>query len=111
MNGNTCIVDIGPTPCDEECVQVGSDGYAGRAVAECRRFIVLIREVLGPEPPGARLFVQRCPHELGEYHEVACRYEDGNEEAEEYAFRCEAEAPMKWTDGNAGSVPGEGTEE
>ena len=32
---------IGPVPCNEDCAQVGQDGYQEQAVEECTRFIDL----------------------------------------------------------------------
>lgn len=89
-------IEIGSSPCDEDCVQVGADSYELLAREECNRFIELIRKKLGPEPEGARLFVKSNPHDFGTYLEVACRFDDENEAATRYAYRCEAEAPATW---------------
>ncbi len=92
-------VSIGSTPCDEKCVQVSStEDYIGPMRDECRRFMELIRKKLGPEPEGARLALKGSPHDFGTYYEVVCYYEDTNEEATKYAYRCESEAPAKWDD-------------
>jgi hypothetical protein len=91
-------ITIGSAPCNEYCVQVGSENYASRARAECRRFLELIRAKLGPEPKGAQLAVKSFSHDFGTYYEVVCWYEVGNLEAENYAFRCESEAPCNWDD-------------
>lgn len=95
---NKDYIEIGPAPCEEECAQVGSDGYHARAREECRRFIEAIRAKLGPEPDGARLAAKSFSHDFGTYHEVVCWYDEGNEAAAAYAFRCEAEAPTHWPD-------------
>jgi hypothetical protein len=94
-------IDIGPSPADEECAQVGSPDYAQRAREECNRFIDLIRQVMGPEPEGARLAVKSNPHDFGAYYEVVCYYDTDNEEASKYAYRCEGEAPSTWDDPRA----------
>lgn len=91
------MLEIGPVPADEECAQVGDDGYYHVAMAECLRFIDLIKQKLGPEPKGARLFVHRYPHELGAYLEVAVAFDTSIEESIEYAFRVEREAPTNWS--------------
>ena len=91
-------IEIGPTPADEPCEQLGPDYDPARARLECRLFIDAIRESLGPEPPGAQLRIASNPHDFGTYYEVACVYDDENEQATEYAFRCESEAPAQWTD-------------
>ena len=89
-------IEIGSTPAGEDCAQVGSEGYERRARAECLRFIELIRKKLGPQPEGARLSVKSNPHDFGSYLSVVCFYDDTKEQAVEYAFRCEREAPTRW---------------
>ena len=85
-------------PWNEECVQVGEDGYLERAREEAQRFIELIRQKLGPEPPGARLRVKSCPHDFGTYLDVVVGYATEDEEAAEYAYLCESEGPRTWDD-------------
>jgi hypothetical protein len=51
-------ISIGPVPCDEDCAQVGRDGYREQAVKECKRFIELLRKTFGDEPPGAHLAIK-----------------------------------------------------
>jgi hypothetical protein len=94
-------IDIGSSPADEECAQVGSPDYAQRARSECNRFIDLIRRVMGPEPEGAQLSIKSNPHDFGAYYEVVCYYDTDNEEASKYAYRCEGEAPSTWDDPRA----------
>ena len=90
---------LGPTPCEEDCVQVGEPDYMPRAELESERFIKVIRKELGPEPFGAALRVKTFNHEFGLYVEVVCYYDDKLDEAVEYAFRCESDAPSCWGDG------------
>ena len=88
---------IGPTPADEDCQQVGTPEYsAEKARVECCAFIGQLRRQFGIEPEGARLAVKRFAHEFGTYHEVVCWYDDDNEAAAEYAFKCEGEADTLW---------------
>lgn len=93
-------VSIGASPCEEDCVQVEPTGaYIGPMKAECRRFLDLIRKKLGPEPEGAMLGIKSNPHDFGTYYEVVCYYyDDENEEAAKYAYRCESESPKTWND-------------
>ena len=58
-------LEIGPSPSDENCVQIGADDYSFLASAECTRFIALIREVCGPEPEGAQLIIKHHRHDFG----------------------------------------------
>lgn len=89
-------MEIGPTPSDEECAQVGSEGYEVRARAECERFIALIRKTVGEEPNGAKLVVKRSPHDFGTYYEVAVKFASDIPEAVEYAYLVERMAPDSW---------------
>ncbi len=92
-------IDIGSSPCDEDCVQVEPTGaYLEPMRAECRRYLALIRVKLGPEPEGAKLGIRTSLHDFGSYMEVVCYYDDQDEEAQKYAYRCEAEAPTTWDD-------------
>lgn len=90
------FIEIGSSPCDEDCAQVGEPDFHEKATKEMRRYIDLIRKKLGPEPEGARLGIKWFPHDFGSYGEVVCYFEDDNEKAREYAFKCEAEAPANW---------------
>lgn len=88
---------IGPTPAEEECEQIGSPNYsASKAKIESQVFINQIRRTLGEEPFGAALRVKSFPHDFGTYTEVVCYFEDSNEKATEYAFKCESESPGFW---------------
>ncbi len=92
-------MELGPAPCEEDCVQVTrKGGYLLKMREECLRFIELIRKKLGPEPEGARLSVKSNPHDFGTYLDVVCYYDDEDDEARRYAYRCEREAPRTWTD-------------
>ena len=91
-------IDIGSTPCEEDCAQVGEPDYARKARSECNRFIDLLRRTLGPEPAGAQLSVKANPHDFGTYFSVICYCDTDNEAAEKYAYRCEGEAPVPWDD-------------
>lgn len=96
-------MSIGSAPCDEPCVQVNPEGdYHDAMKAECRRFLDLIRKKLGEEPPGAHLGIKPNPHDFGTYLDVVCYYDDGDAEATDYAYRCEADAPRTWDDREGG---------
>lgn len=92
---------LGSAPSDEDCAQVGSANYEERAEEECKRYIDLIKQNLGPEPEGAKLIIKRNPHDFGTYLEVVCRYDDTNEKASKYAMDCEWKAPTNWVEEDA----------
>jgi len=90
---------LGPVPADEPCAQLGDPDYEVVALEECGRYIRRIREVLGPEPEGARLKVKWSTVDAGRYCEVVCEFDDRFPAAFDYALRCESEGPLRWTDG------------
>jgi hypothetical protein len=89
-------LNIGSTPPDEDCAQVGSEDYHIKARAECIRYIERIREFCGPEPVGASLKIKSFPHDFGTYYEVVCWYDEDIKESVDYAFKVEGEGPLKW---------------
>lgn len=91
-------IELGSTPADEDCAQVGSENYEERARAECERYIALLRTKFGTEPETARLAIKGFPHDFGRYYEVVCYFDDGNEVATEYAYLLESKAPTTWKD-------------
>jgi len=91
-------MELGPTPVDEECAQVGDENYRQKAIEECRKYIGLIRKKLGVEPEGARLKILSNPHDFGNYYEVACVYNDQFLQSVSYAYACESDGPRTWDD-------------
>jgi len=87
---------LGPTPCEEECAQVGTPNYSIQARKECKRYIETIRKALGKEPQGAKLIIKSCSHDFGLYYEVICLFDTDNTEAVKYAFKCESDGPTTW---------------
>jgi len=92
-------LNIGSTPCDEDCLQVGKpETTREKQRKECEAYIEAIRKKLGNEPEGARLRVKGFQHDFGEYFEVVCYFDTEIPESEEYAFRCEGESPSTWSE-------------
>ena len=90
-------IELGSAPAEEECVQVSRDGdYLQPIVEECKRYRDLLRKTFGDEPASARLSIKHFPHDFGTYCEVVCSFDDEDEEAQEYAFKLESEAPLRW---------------
>jgi hypothetical protein len=91
---------LGATPSEEDCAQVGQPDYRQKALAECERYIELIRRTLGPEPPGAELAIKSFPHDFGTYYEVVIWFESDDAAAVAYAVRCEDDGPRTWDGGD-----------
>lgn len=90
------FLNIGSSPCDENCVELGSLNYGRNARAECLRFIDLIKEVCGNPPEGSELAIKAFPHDFGTYYEVVCYFDDSYPDAVDYAFHVEGNSPLKW---------------
>ena len=95
-------VEIGSTPCNEECAQVGAPDYSERSRKECNAYINQLHRIIvaaGKEiPDGFRLFIKGNSHEFGTYHEVACKFNDNNEVACDLAYWVENNCPANWDD-------------
>ena len=96
MFKNNDYMELGPTPLEESCAQVGADNYFEQARKECRAYIAQLRRVFGAEPEGARLVIRGNSHDFGTYYEVAVKYDCDDEKATRYAFKLEAEQPATW---------------
>ena len=83
-------LDIGSTPHDEPCAQVGIEDYAKLAKRECRLFIEQIRKHY-PEPDCGYLIIKGHPHDFGTYYEVRACFADEDDEARNWAFDIEGD--------------------
>ena len=90
------FISLGAVPARECFTPGGEVGDAQRALAECRRYVALLRDVIGPEPHGAELQIRRAAPERGSYLEVVVEYDDQNNVARAYAIRCDREGPTTW---------------
>jgi hypothetical protein len=89
-------LEIGSTPAEEDCEQLGPNYRPERARQECQAFIHQLRRQFGEEPADASLRVKGSSHDFGLYLEVVCYYDPNDEESTEYAFKCEGEAWTEW---------------
>jgi hypothetical protein len=83
-------MDIGSTPHEEDCAQVGSEGYAKRARQECALFAKQIIKHYG-EPEHGYLTIKGHVHDFGTYYEVRVCYDDEDEESTNWAFDIEGD--------------------
>ena len=84
-------LNIGSTPNEEECAQVGSADYYERAIKECRAYREQIRKHY-PEPENGYLKVKGFPHDFGSYYEVVAYYDPEDTQASRWAFDIEGDA-------------------
>ena len=94
-------VNLGSTPCGEECCQVGDPEYNWKAHKECAAYINQLYRIIEAKglviPPGFTLKVQGNQHDFGTYHEVVCRFDD-NEASWDLASYLDNNTPEFWDD-------------
>jgi hypothetical protein len=90
------FIYVGSTPPEEECAQLGTEGYLQKSGDEMARYIALIRDVCGPEPEGARLEKKGSSHDFGIYYEVVCWYDTDKPKSQDYAYHVESRGPRTW---------------
>lgn len=86
-------ISIGPTPCDESCIQVGSGDYYSKMRKESYIFKRMIERIFSP-PNIVSIRVKSFSHEAGPYCEVVCQYFDDT--GEDFALKLEKEVPTHW---------------
>lgn len=97
-------IELGSSPCDEPCFQVGDENYEHNARMECGVYVDLLRrsyrEAHGGDdvPVGLRLRVKGNPHDFGTYYEVVASFDDSDVEAVTAAFWFDENAPRTWDD-------------
>ena len=75
-------INIGPTPCDETCAQVGDNNYGIRSKIETRAYKNQLNRMF-PEVLNSKTLsfsVQTFTHDFGSYKEVVINYDDDNEQ-------------------------------
>ena len=87
------VISLGAVPASESFTDAGD---ADRALSDCRRYVALLRDVIGPEPQGAELRIRPCEPERGSHLEVVVEYDAENNVARAYAIRCDREGPTTW---------------
>lgn len=92
----TDYVTLSSVPINEEASQLGWPDFGVLVRLECRVFIWQIERQLGPVPQGAKLYTHREPYDGDPYYEVAVRYDEDDDTAREWAYRCEEEIPTEW---------------
>ena len=91
-------LNIAPSPAGEQCEQLGDNYDAKRATAECRALAHQLVRLLGEPPFGAYFQIKTFPHDFGSYKELCVVFNDEDEAATDYAYKCENELPELWDD-------------
>ena len=89
-------IEIGPTPVDEPCEQLGPSYNPEKAKEECRIFRRQLIRQFGSPPGNAQLVVRGQDHDFGRYYEVSVKFNPNEQEEVDYAFKAESIMPEKW---------------
>jgi hypothetical protein len=83
------FIEIGATPGEADCAQVGKDGYHRLARIECNAYIVALTRYYGTPPEGSRFSVHSNPHDFGSYLDVRYVYDSAIPEHVAHAIKVE----------------------
>lgn len=86
-------MEIGPTPVDMPCAQLGVDAdFEMQNKIECVAFKHQLERLF----PTATFTVKTFPYEREPYREVCVVYDDADEQESELAYEIEANIPVYW---------------
>ena len=93
-------INIGPTPCDETCAQVGDNDYGIKSKIETTAYKNQLNRMF-PEVLSSKTLsfsIKTFQHDFGSYKEVVLNYNDDNEEEyNEIAItKVDANTPKNW---------------
>ena len=92
-------LSLGPTPVEEDCVQVGKPDYSTVAREECEKFVELLKKKFPRyQEFGCTFKVKSNPHDFGEYYNVVVNYYVDDKMSAEYALFVEHNTPLTWND-------------
>lgn len=91
------IVPLGAAPTLEPHLPV-SPNFEKRFLAQCFRFIDLLREKFGREPPGASFLIAAPVVPYPNLWEVVYHYQDDDLVAHFYVLQCLKHRPKTWND-------------
>lgn len=94
-------IDLGSTPSEEPCTQLGAGYDPLIACAECQRYINQLRKQFGTEPFGSHFIISSNHHDFGTYYEVVIQFDADDAEQVKWALNVEANLPAKWANSAA----------
>lgn len=95
-------IEIGSTPCEEPCAQVGDADYESKAWVECQAYIKQLQRLYLSShafplcDEGVRLRIKANSHDFGTYHEVVAVFDDEDPDAIDAAIWLENNLPEHW---------------
>ena len=91
------FIELGSTPCSENCAQVGQSDYTRHARIECQVYKHQLERQF-PVPDGTDCYyrVKSFSHDFGAYSEVIIYFNTSQDIATEFAFHVENNLPETW---------------
>jgi len=92
-------LDIGSSPVDEPCAQLGTEEYLSRVRLELwayRNQMERLWAVRLAEEPDMHFGVRANQHDFGTYHELVIHYDDEFETQANLAIEMQNESPATW---------------
>jgi hypothetical protein len=90
-------MELGSSPYDEDCAQVGTDNYSQRAGKELDAYRNQLNRLFpDAESKGITFRTKWFNHDFGTYGEVCVYWNTDNPVADEYAYIIEANLPSNW---------------
>lgn len=90
-------ITLGPTPCAENCAQVGDINYKRRATLEMDAYINQLERMFPNSSSDGLSFQKKWfNHDFGTYGEVVVVYNDDDYDATVHAIRIENNLPDYW---------------
>jgi|APGre2960657373_1045057.scaffolds.fasta_scaffold95643_2 hypothetical protein len=90
-------MELGSTPCEEDCAQVGSNGFRERANNEMTAYINQLNRLFSnAESNGVKFRIKWFSHDFGSYGEVCAYWDTENEIANEYVYTIDRNLPSNW---------------
>ncbi len=98
---NVCYISLGSSPYEEDCAQIGRQGYETRALAECNAYLHQMERIAraaGFTLPNEKveLVIQPNAHDFGTYYEVNVRYDGDDEEVSRLVIFLDSNNPTSW---------------
>lgn len=91
-------LELGSTPSDENCAQIGDSDYLAKVSEECKKYIFLLEKCF-PDLPEEVCFRRKSfPHDFGDYFEVVVCYNSNSDKQESAAYFVENNLPETWVD-------------
>ena len=92
-------MEIGPSPCSEDCAQVGGEGFRQRATKEMDAYINQLNRMFGDlikDNKSIYFSKKWFPHDFGTYGEVVINFDD--ETDYDIIYEIERNLPEYWDD-------------